>query len=122
MIDRDQIVQVALELKMPHPSDEKIKYVLDYIESESVEDPSGNVVLWIERLLYEYAALFEEKLYTFKYYKDGELKHTDVNQKSDICVFKYMHKAQSQSIDWATKHGGWKIECINQTTNQLIKY
>jgi hypothetical protein len=51
--DRDQIVQVVLELKMPHPSDEKIKYVLDNIENEATEDPSGNVVLWIEKLLYE---------------------------------------------------------------------
>lgn len=51
--DRDQIISVTLELKMPHPSEEKIKYVLDNIENEANEDPSGNVVLWIEKLLYE---------------------------------------------------------------------
>lgn len=120
--DKEQIVIVAADLNMVTCPEDKIKYVLDNIENEAAEDPSGNTILWIEKLLYEYDDIFEEKLYTFKYYKDGELRHTDINQKSDLCVLKYMHRAQSQSIAWATEHGGWRIDCIDQKTNEITEY
>lgn len=57
-------------------------------------------------------------MYTYKIYHDKELKKTFENQPNDICIFGYMLRAQSNSINHALKYEGWKIEIINEGTGE----
>ena len=61
----------------------------------------------------------KETLFTYKVYRDNELKKTFEHQTSDLCIFKYMLMAQSNSIHHAIKYEGWKIEIINEETNSI---
>lgn len=58
-------------------------------------------------------------MYTYKIYHDNELKKTFENQQNDICIFGYMLRAQSNSINHAIKYEGWKVEIINEETNKI---
>lgn len=58
-----------------------------------------------------------EKL-TIKITQDGELKKEFNGQDSDISAFGWLLRNQGQSTDWALKHGGWKVEVINETTGE----
>ena len=55
---------------------------------------------------------------TYNIFQDGELKKTFENQLNDMNVLGYMLRAQSNSMDHALKYEGWKIEIINQETNE----
>lgn len=57
-------------------------------------------------------------MYTYKIYQDNQLKKTFENQPNDLCIFGYMLKAQSNSINHALKYEGWKIEIINEGTGK----
>jgi hypothetical protein len=56
--------------------------------------------------------------FTFNIYKEGTLLKTLTNQSNDACVYKEMHRLQSNSISWALFYEGYKIECINEQTNK----
>jgi hypothetical protein len=56
--------------------------------------------------------------YTYKIYQNNELKKTFEDQVNDLKVLGYMLSAQSNSMDHALKYEGWKIEIINQETNE----
>lgn len=47
---------------------------------------------------------------TYNIFQDSKLVKTFENQDGDINVFGWMLRNQSQSIHWALKWGGWKIE------------
>jgi hypothetical protein len=64
----------------------------------------------------------ETETYKYIVYQDGKEKKVFENQTSDICIFIYMHRVQGQSIHWATKYGGWKIECFNEQTGEQVEY
>lgn len=44
-------VAVSLHIEL---TDAQIEYAIQRFEGESIEDPSGNRVLWIEKLIYEF--------------------------------------------------------------------
>jgi len=60
-------------------------------------------------------------MYTFIIYHDNEIKKTFENQPNDLCIFGYMLRAQSNSINHALKYEGWKIEIINEETGETEK-
>ena len=53
-ITREEIIEVALNLNMPTPSEECIDYVLEEYDSQSSADPTGYSEVWIEDLLYNF--------------------------------------------------------------------
>lgn len=59
-----------------------------------------------------------QTLYTYNIYQDNELKKTFENEPDDSKMFGYMLRSQGNSINYAIKYGGYKIEIINQTTNE----
>lgn len=60
----------------------------------------------------------KESLYTFIVTKDGEEKAKFENQKTDFEPFKYILNNQSQSVHWAMKWEGWKVQEINEDTKE----
>jgi hypothetical protein len=64
----------------------------------------------------------QEHTYTFKVYQDNELKATFEHQTNDFEPFKYLLRHQGQSTNYALKYGGWKVEEINEQTNELTKW
>lgn len=61
-------------------------------------------------------------MYTYTIFKDNKEVAKYTNQDTDIKVFAYLHKEQSQSIDWAIKHGGYRVEVTNETTGETTQY
>ena len=55
---------------------------------------------------------------TVKIYKDNELKKEFNKQETDFCAFKWLLDNQGQSCSWAIKHEGWKVELIDEDTNE----
>lgn len=51
MISKEEVKLVALNL-MLDPNNQQINYVIENYEEESNNDPSGNLELWVENLLY----------------------------------------------------------------------
>lgn len=49
--DQDDVLRVAYDLGI-HVTEEEVQKVLSKIEEESANDPSGNLSLWIENILY----------------------------------------------------------------------
>lgn len=60
-------------------------------------------------------------MYTYKIYHDNKLQKTFENQPNDICIFGYMLRAQSNSINHALKYEGWRIEITNEETGETEK-
>ena len=56
--------------------------------------------------------------YTFKIYQNGKLKKEFNEQESDQKAFAYLLRSQGQSTDWALRFGGWKVEQINEQTEE----
>lgn len=54
--------------------------------------------------------------YTFKIYKDGVLNKEFANKLTEGDAFLYLLKAQDNSVSYALRHGGWKVEEINEKT------
>lgn len=52
MIQTEDILRVAIDLNLL-PTKSEIQYVINNYESEQENDPSGNLELWIENLLYQ---------------------------------------------------------------------
>jgi|688.fasta_scaffold84330_9 hypothetical protein len=50
--------------------------------------------------------------------QDGEIKKTFENEKNDFCALRYLLQNQCQSTDYALRHGGWKVELINEQTGE----
>ncbi len=50
-ITKDDVLLVAEELNFV-PSNEEVEQVLEFLDSEAEIDPTGNLGLWIENLLY----------------------------------------------------------------------
>jgi hypothetical protein len=50
-ITKDDVLLVAEELNFV-PSNEEVEQVLELLDSEADNDPSGHLGLWIENLLY----------------------------------------------------------------------
>ena len=51
---------------------------------------------------------------TINIYHDNKLEKTFENQENDFNAFKWMLNHQGQSIDWAIKYEGWKVEVIDE--------
>lgn len=49
---------------------------------------------------------------------EGQEKHRFENQESDQKAFIKLLRSQGNSIDYALRHGGWKVEVINEQTNE----
>lgn len=61
------------------------------------------------------------RTYTIKH--NGEIKAEVRNQSTDLCVFKVLHKMQSQSVWHAIKYEGWAvIETDEETGESIIWY
>jgi len=58
-------------------------------------------------------------LFTYNIYHDNKLKKTFEHQPNDLCIFGYMLRVQSNSINHAIKYEGWKVEIINEETNSI---
>ena len=56
--------------------------------------------------------------YTFKIYQDNQLKKEFVNENNDCKAFGWLLNNQGQSTDYALRHGGWKVEQINEQTKE----
>jgi hypothetical protein len=52
MIQKEDVLSVAKDLNIS-PTEEQIQYVIENFESEADNDPTGNLTLWIENLLYQ---------------------------------------------------------------------
>ena len=50
--------------------------------------------------------------------QDNEVKHTFENQPDDTKAFGWMLRNQGASIGRAIKYEGWKVEQINEQTNE----
>ena len=61
-------------------------------------------------------------MYTYKIYQDEKLVKEFNNQSSDSNVFGWLLRNQGQSVSWALKHGGWRVDVINEETNELTPY
>lgn len=57
-------------------------------------------------------------MYTFIISHNGEVKKRFENQESDMQAFKFLLRSQSQSTSWALRHGGWKVEQIDEETGK----
>lgn len=53
-ITEEEVKKVAKDLGMKEPSKAKINSILSELDEEAEKDPSGNWILWIENLLYNY--------------------------------------------------------------------
>ena len=53
---------------------------------------------------------------TYIIYNDNKEVKKFENQNSDFPVLKYIQSHQGQSLNWALKYGGWKVEEIDQET------
>ena len=51
-------------------------------------------------------------------YQDGEEKQKFDNQESDSKPFGWLLRNQGQSVNYALKHGGWKVKEINDITKE----
>ena len=60
----------------------------------------------------------EQTKYTYKVYQDNELKKEFNEQTSDFAPFKFILNNQGQSVNYALKYGGWKVEEINEQTKE----
>tara|TARA_R110000782_G_C14586988_1_gene389308 strand:+ start:406 stop:594 length:189 start_codon:yes stop_codon:yes gene_type:complete len=57
---------------------------------------------------------------TYIIYQDNkEIKRFE-NQNSDFPTLKYIQSHQGQSLNWALKNGGWKVEEIDEETKKSI--
>lgn len=54
----------------------------------------------------------------YKIYQDNKVVKEFKYQSGDFEPFKWLLNNQGQSINWALRHGGWKVEEINETTNE----
>ncbi len=59
-----------------------------------------------------------ENTYTYKIYQDDQLKKEFNGQKNDSAPFGWLLRNQHQSTSYAIKYGGWKVEEINEQTNE----
>lgn len=57
-------------------------------------------------------------MYTFIIYHDNEEVVKFENQESDIKPCMYIQNHQGQSLNYALKHGGWKVKAINEETTE----
>lgn len=55
---------------------------------------------------------------TYVIYQDNEEKQTFEKQISDSKPFGWLLRNQGQSVNYALKHGGWKVKEINDTTKE----
>lgn len=55
---------------------------------------------------------------TYIIYQDNEEVKRFENQTSDFPTCKYIQSHQAQSLNWALKWGGWKVEEINEDTKE----
>jgi len=53
---------------------------------------------------------------TYIIYNDNKEVKRFENQNSDFPTLKYIQSHQGQSLNWALKHGGWKVEEIDEET------
>ena len=53
---------------------------------------------------------------TYIIYNDNKEVKKFENQNSDFPALKYIQNHQGQSLNWALKYGGWKVEEIDQET------
>lgn len=51
MISKEDVLSVAKDINF-QPTEEQINEVIERFEEEAGSDPSGNLILWIENLLY----------------------------------------------------------------------
>jgi hypothetical protein len=58
---------------------------------------------------------------TYKIYRDNQLIKTFVNCDDDLAPFKYLLDNQSQSVNYALKYGGYKVEEIKNEKSTFWK-
>jgi len=76
MIQKEDVLKVAKDLNF-YPTEEQIKEVIVGFEDEADNDPTGNLELWIENLLYSVEAL---QVVPPKYHSSNP-KPTETDQK-----------------------------------------
>lgn len=54
---------------------------------------------------------------TINIYKDGKLIKTFADQQDDIKAFGWLLREQGQSVDYALRYGGYKVETIDSEGN-----
>lgn len=60
----------------------------------------------------------DQPKYTYKVYQDEQLKKEFNEQTDDFAPFKFILNNQGQSMNYALKYGGWKVEEINEQTKE----
>jgi hypothetical protein len=65
-----------------------------------------------------------ETTYKIVISQDNKIVEVLEGQKSDSVAFGKMLRLQGQSVDYALRYGGWKVEQINEQTgdSELWKY
>ena len=59
-----------------------------------------------------------EPLFTFIISQDGEEKAKFEHQLTDWEPFRKLQRLQGNSMDYALRYGGWKVEQINESTQE----
>lgn len=57
-------------------------------------------------------------MYTIKIFKDDALIKEFNNEKDDACAFGWILRHQGQSVDYCLRWGGYKVEVIDEETNE----
>jgi hypothetical protein len=63
-----------------------------------------------------------ESTFTYRIYQDNKIRKEFENQLTDYNVFSWMLRNQHNSVHYALKYGGWKIEVTNEQTGETKKY
>jgi hypothetical protein len=53
MIQKEDILRVVADLNYSQPTDKQIQYIIENYDRMAQDDPTGNLPVWIEQLLYE---------------------------------------------------------------------
>lgn len=57
-----------------------------------------------------------KETYTYILSYEGEEKYKFENQENDQKAFAQLLRSQGNSVDYALRYGGWKVEVINEQT------
>ena len=60
-----------------------------------------------------------QNTYTIKIYQHNKLRKEFKDQTGDNFAFRWLLNNQGQSIDFALRYGGWKVEEINEQTQEI---
>lgn len=139
MITREDVLGVAKDLNI-NPTEKQILFVIRYYDIQAEEDPTGYWVLWVEALLYDYDADFDEEdtdkeiEYVFEYLKkeyinsdvvSGEFIHSEVipTKLNDKELNEYhVIKGIQAFLDWDDSEETFRVEYVKSENGWAVEY